>query len=301
VTLPPEPRAVVVGMDGSEASQRAVEFATAEAQQRDVPLRILHARTSPSGGIADLSTEPDDAGSVVHEGGTKAILRAAGDRAAESLGADRVSWSIVDENPVVALRTASEDAQLLVVGSRGVGGVAGLLLGSTANGVVAHAACPVVVLPDETSVIVRERTSVVVGVEGRAGDEDVLAFAFAEAASRRADLVAVHAWQDATLEAAFQSLEPLVDWADVASDEERALSEALAGWKDKEPDVRVREVVVRERTARALVAVGLTAELLVVGHRHRRAFARLGATTHGVLHRAGCPVAVVPITIEESR
>jgi nucleotide-binding universal stress UspA family protein len=288
-------------MDGSEASRRAVEFATAEAQQRDLPLRILFARPSPSGGIADLPTGKDDAGSRVHHGGPETILRAAADRAAEILGADRVSWSIVDEHPVVALRTASEDAELLVVGRRGVGGVAGLLLGSTANGVVAHAACPVVVLPDETSVVVRERTSVVVGVEGRAGDEDVLAFAFTEAAARRADLVAVHAWQTATLEPAFQSLEPLVDWADVVSDEERALSEALAGWKDKEPDVRVREVVVRERTARGLVAAALTAELLVVGHRHRRAFARLGATTHGVLHRAGCPVAVVPITLEESR
>ena len=111
--------------------------------------------------------------------------------------------------------------------------------------------------------------------------DTLLGIAFAEAAARRADLVAVHAWQDATLEAPFQSLEPLTDWADVASDEQRVLSEALAGWKDKEPDVRVREVVVRERTARALVAVGLTAELLVVGHRHRRAFARLGATRGG--------------------
>nr|WP_269801737.1 universal stress protein [Blastococcus atacamensis] len=295
-----EPRPVVVGMDGSEASRRAAEFATAEAGRRDVPLLILHALTFPSGGIADLPTEGGDVGTLVHQG-AETILRATADHATETLGADRVSWAMVDENPVVALRTASEEAQLLVVGSRGVGGVAGLLLGSTANGVVTDASCPVVVLPDETSVVVRERASVVVGVEGRAGDEDVLAFAFAEAAARRADLVAVHAWQDATLETAFQSVGPLVDWAGVLSDEERALSEALAGWRDKEPDVRVREVVVRERTARALVAVGLTAELLVVGHRHRRAFARLGATTHGVLHRTGCPVAVVPIPAEESR
>jgi len=79
----------------------------------------------------------------------------------------------------------------------------------------------------------------------------------------------------------------------VQADEQRALGEALAGWADKEPDVPVREVVVREKTARALVAASLTAELLVVGHHRRRS---LGSTTHAALHRAACPVAVVPIS-----
>ena len=77
------------------------------------------------------------------------------------------------------------------------------------------------------------------------------------------------------------------------------LAEALAGRCNEEPDVPVREVLVRERTARALVSVGLTAQLLVVGHRSRRPLARLGSTTHGVLHRAGCPVAVVPVAADE--
>ena len=125
---------------------------------------------------------------------------------------------------------------------------------STASRVVATADRPVAVLPHDTAVRARGRQSVVVGVEGR-GDEEILAFAFAEAAARHTDLVAVHAWQE-VLDAAFLSISPLIDWDVVMADEERLLAEALAGWSEKEPDVAVREVVVREKTARALVAAG---------------------------------------------
>jgi nucleotide-binding universal stress UspA family protein len=180
----------------------------------------------------------------------------------------------------------------MVLGSRGAGGLAGLLLGSTASRVVAHAGCPVLVLPDEADVLVRGRRSVVVGVEGRAGDEEVLAFAVDEAAARGTDLLAVHAWEEVVLDTSLRTVSPLADWAGVVADEERALSEALAGWRDKEPDLEIREAVVRDRTARALVAASMTAQLLVVGHRSRRA---LGSTAHGVLNRATCPVAVVPV------
>ncbi|WP_222269852.1 universal stress protein [Modestobacter marinus] len=134
------------------------------------------------------------------------------------------------------------------------------------------------------------------GVEGRPGDDEVLAFAFEEAAARGTDLIAVHAWQDVVLETPYQSLSVLIDWSSVRADEERVLAEAMAGWRDEVPAVPVREVVVRDRTARALVAAALTAELLVIGHRRRNRLATLGSTTHGVLHRAPCPLAVVPIT-----
>ena len=102
----------------------------------------------------------------------------------------------------------------------------------------------------------------------------------------------MHAWQDVVLETEFRSVGPLVDWAGVMADEERVLAEVLAGWRDKEPDVVVREVVVRDKNARALLQAGLTAQLLVVGHHSRRT---LGSTTYGILHRATCPVAVVPL------
>jgi nucleotide-binding universal stress UspA family protein len=287
MTVSPE-RPVVVGVDASEAAVRAVRFAADEARRRSLPLRIVHARTWLDG-MTHPYPELDVAGRLV--AGAESVLQAMREHVAEVVPADRVSTSAVEGNPVEVLVEASAGATMLVVGGRGVGGLVGLLLGSTAHGVVAHAACPVVVLPDEAAVQARDRQSVVVGVVGR-GDEDVLAFAFGEAAARGTDLVAVHAWQDAVLETSYLSTGALVDWAGVAADEERVLAEALGGWGDKEPDVRVREVVVREKAARALVQAALTAELLVVGHRRRRA---LGSTTYGTLHRAPCPVAVVPL------
>jgi nucleotide-binding universal stress UspA family protein len=281
-------RPVVVGVDASQAALRATRFAAEEAARRSVPLRIVHAL-----GVFEGITAPPadmDVPGLVNVG-AQTLVQAMADSVGSLLPAHQVQTSLIEGGPVEVLRRASSDASLVVLGGRGVGGIEGLLLGSTAARVVATADCPVAVLPHDSAVRARGVQSVVVGVRGR-GDEEVLAFAFAEAAARRTDLVAVHAWQDVVLETAFLSISPLIDWDVVMADEERVLAEALAGWSEKEPDVPVREVVVREKTARALVAAGLTAELLVVGHQRRRT---LGSTTHAVLHRASCPVAVVPL------
>jgi nucleotide-binding universal stress UspA family protein len=213
------------------------------------------------------------------------------------VGGGRTSWSVLDGRPAELLRAASAEAHLIGLGARGARGArgaGGLLLGSTASGVVAGASCPVIVLPDDTSVTVGQRRSVVVGVKGRS-DDDVLAFAFDEAAARDTDLIAVHAWQDTAVDPAYPTISPLIDWARVGDQEERVLAEALAGWRDKRPDVVVREVVLRDKPARGLLAAALTAQLLVVGHRRRNRLATLTSTTHGVLHRAAGPVAVVPV------
>jgi nucleotide-binding universal stress UspA family protein len=196
---------------------------------------------------------------------------------------------------VDALRDLSAEAALVVLGSRGAGGVPGLLVGSTATGLVHHAQCPVIVLPEDDG-DAPARGPVVVGVEGHPDDEDVLAFAVAEAAARGTDLVAVHAWRDVVLEAAAGGFGPYVDWTGVEAEEQRLLAESVAGWRDKEPDVRIVERVLRDRAATGLLDAGATAGLLVVGHRHRPAVARLGSTTNGVLHRTRCPLAVVPLS-----
>jgi len=277
---------VVVGVDGSARALDAARFAAEEARRRGAPLHLVTVVAWPYDGLT--ATPPDvDLPALLDETGAAVVAGAAA-----AVTAPEVTTSVRTGDPVTVLTDLTADAQLLVLGSRGVGGVAGLLLGSVAGAVVAHAHCPVLVLPDDTAVVMRDRRSVVVGVAGRSDDDLVLAVAFAEAASRGSDLVAVHAWQDVVLEPEARMLSPLVDWAGALSDEERALSEALAGWREKEPDVVVRELVVRDRPARALVAASLTAEVLVVGRRHRRA---LGSTPHGVLHRAVCPVVVVPL------
>ncbi|RBY87742.1 universal stress protein [Blastococcus sp. TF02A-30] len=286
--LPPH-RPVVVGVDASDAALRAVRFAADEAIRRAVPLHVVHATSWPFGGLA--SPPPEEEMAELVRSAAEQVIRTAVE-AATAGGSLEVTASVLDGAPVPVLQEASADASLLVVGSRGAGGVAGLLVGSTATGVVHHAQCPVVVLPDPTAAAVQGRRSVVVGVEGRPGEEDLLAFAFDEAVLRGTDLVAVHAWREVAGEVADPALSPLVDWAGVLSDEQRALSEALAGWREKAPDVVVREVVVRDRPVRPLLGVGLTAELLVVGHRGRH---WLSPTTHAVLHRAPCPLAIVPL------
>jgi nucleotide-binding universal stress UspA family protein len=287
---------VVVGVDASEESLKAALFAAEEAVLRQAPLRIVHALPFPLAGVRVPAGDLD----VPHllRSGADGVVQWAADAVFDRIEPHRLTTEVVEGDPVGVLREESERAQLVVMGRRGVGGIAGLLLGSTASGVAAAAGCPVVVLPDTTTTWVRERSSVVVGVAGQPGDEEVLAAAFAEASARGTDLLAVHAWQDVTLETAFRSVGPLVDWAGVQAEEQRALSEVLTGWTEKEPDVRVREVVIREKTARALVAASMTAQLLVVGHHRRRA---LGSTTHALLHRATAPVAVVPLAANAGR
>jgi nucleotide-binding universal stress UspA family protein len=295
-THPPSGRPVVAGIDGSESSIRGAHLAAEEARLRNAPMELVTVLPWAS---LDLVTAPppgSDRPAVALQS-AESVLRSVAAAISLTLGEDRVSWRVIEDTAVDGLRAASTSAQLLVLGSRGAGGVAGLMVGSTASAVVAAAGCPVVVLPDDTSVTVSQRHSVVVGVEGRSEDEAVLAFALDEAAARGTDLIAVHAWQDVRLEATYQSISPLVDWSSVRADEERVLAEALAGWRDKQPDVLIREVTLRDKPARGLLAAALTAELLVIGHRRRNRLATLGSTTHGVLHRASCPLAIVPIGV----
>jgi nucleotide-binding universal stress UspA family protein len=280
---------VAAGVDGSDSALAAAEFALEEARWRGASLHLVTAVPLPHNGHTAPPLEMDLL-TLLRESGQSFAQRATDALASTSDGVD-VHRFVVDGHPVEVLQAMSEGAELLVLGSRGLGGVGGLLLGSTVNRMVSYALCPVIVLPDDSDVLVRERRSVVVGVQGRQSDEKVLAFAFSEAAARGTDLVAVHAWQEVVLDAPLRS--PMVDWADVVAHEEQVLIDALASWKERVPDVLVRAVLVRDGPARALVAASMTAELLVVGHRARRL---PGATTHGVLHRATCPVAVVPIT-----
>ena len=284
-----QPLPVVVGIDGSEAAASAARFALDEARRRSAPLHLVTATPQPSERLTAV-LQDDQATSLRNV--AQSIAQAAADALGEEAGDVTVSTHVAVGHAVDVLCAASARAQLIVLGSRGIGGMVGVLLGSTASRVVAQSSCPVAVLPEDPDVLVRERRTVVVGVEGSQGDEDVLAVAFAEAASRGTDLLVVHAWQEVVLDTPLRTVSPLSDWAGVVADEERVLAEAIAGWRDKEPDVPVREAVVRERTGPALVAASMTAELLVVGHRTGRF---LGSTTQSVLNRASCPIVVVPI------
>ena len=282
-------RPVVVGVDGSGSGYRAVEWAAAEAVRRGVALRLVSAfswttsdhPTRQSGRVAQYRDQ-------LLEAARHRLSRAA--RIAEDTGLGVATTQQVEIGaPIEVLGSEARRARLLVLGDRGLGGVAGLVLGSVAVALAARGACPVVIVRGETG---NTDGPVVVGIDGSPVSEAALAFAFDAAAVRGVALVAVHAWSPTAVD---KALEPVMDWAAVADEEEAVLAERLSGWGQKYPQVTVRRSVVRDGAARALVDASRGAQLVVVGSRGRGEAAGLflGSVSHGVLHAAHCPVAIV--------
>ena len=285
-------RAVVAGVDGSECGLQAVRWAAAEALQRQLPLRLVAAHAWPSGGLVGDPGLGVDYRTVLRDVVLGHLATAAADarQVAPELDIEQVE---VTGYPVPVLLGESAQAEIVVLGDRGLGGFTGLLIGSVAVEVTAHASCPVIVVrgsePDRT---VPRPEPVVVGVDGSPTSEAATAFAFEAASLRRVPLVAVHVWRDVLVDA---TMAPLLDWDVIDSDEREVLAERLAGWTEKYPDVPVRRLVARDRPARALVEESGRAQLVVVGSRGRGGFhgLLLGSVSQALLHHAHCPVAVV--------
>lgn len=287
-----EARTVVVGVDGSESSLDAVRWGAPEALRRRAVLRLVSAVTWPHGGLvgdAGFSTQFH----AVLVGGAREAVATAASAAREAAPGVDVEEHVVIGAPASALRAESRRAQLVVVGSRGLGGVSGLLIGSVAVALAAQAECAVVVL--RAPVAADDARPVVVGVDGSPLSEAAVAFAFDAAAARRVPLVAVHTWWDTLVD---PTMAPLIDWDAIEADEGEVLAERLAGWCTKYPDVAVERVICRDRPAHALLEQAERAQLVVVGSRGRGALRGLllGSVTHALLHRAPCPVAVVRST-----
>ena len=184
---------VVAGTDGSEESLRAVDWAAREALIRGLPLRIMSAAAMPprmTGHQAASGPGPETVSGMLRKNRDH-TLAAAAERAAAVAPGLRVDVDALAGAPAYALTEAGSNASMLVVGARGVGRFTAMILGSVSQYVSAHATCPVVVVREETTTAHRQ---VGVGI----GDPDrsaaALAFAFEEAALRKASLIAVHAW-----------------------------------------------------------------------------------------------------------
>ncbi|WP_405523683.1 universal stress protein [Streptomyces canus] len=286
-------RPITAGIDGTEESIAALDWAAREAVRRDVALRVLHAwRFQPYEGIdaGDRDTQEDWARNAVGE-----AVRAVTGR---HTGLD-VSTEVVEGGSVDVLVAAAVDAELLVLGSRGHGPVVGFLLGSVGQQVIAEAARPVVLVRagDQATAEASGR-EIVVGQEGDPEDSaDVLRFAFETAAARGATVRAVRAW---TLPPVFAyspgSLRLLDEAGGLEPYERKALAAALQPWRERFPGVPVVEHIEMGSAGQVLLSVTARAQLMVVGRRARRTAvgARIGSVAHGVLHHADCPVAVVP-------
>lgn len=285
--------AIIVGVDGSDHSRRAVEWAAEEAVRRKRPLRIVHA-TAPW--LYDTSVDPRLATmrTWLLSGGEEVLDEAVA--AARARDGDlMVEGRLVPGGAAKALLEQVRGASMLVVGSHGIGTVAGILLGSTALQVVSHTTVPTAIIRQFEAA---ERREIAVGVDGSAPGEAALAFAFEEAALREARLRAIHVWSRPGAGGPGE-MTPLVYDEEVAtSDQDHRLGEMLAAWRDKYPEVEVVGEVVHGRPVRVLAGASARADLLVVGTRGRGGFAGLvlGSVSHGLLHHAHAPLIVVPST-----
>ncbi|MBB3752697.1 nucleotide-binding universal stress UspA family protein [Mycolicibacterium sp. BK634] len=278
---------VVVGVDGSPASQVAVGWAAREAAMRRLPLRLVYVLPPPmvvAPGVA-LPTGFE----MWQEAACRDALDAAVARAHEVADPIDVTSEIATGVPISTLADLSKDAQMMVVGARGRSRFR-TMLGSVASGLTHHGHCPVAILHEDNVFPDSTTAPVVVGIDGSSFSESATELAFDEASRRGVELVAVHACTD------WDGWDhPDVHWSDVEIWGEEVLAERLAGWQERYPDVHVRRVVVAHRAADQLLKESEHAQLVVVGSHGRGGFAGmlLGSVGAAVVQRARVPVLVV--------
>ncbi|TDV42534.1 universal stress protein [Actinophytocola oryzae] len=280
---------IVVGVDGSPSALQAVRWAAEEAKRRGVPLRLVNVYSTPIG-LPGGIVEPAVVQKALNDQG-KLWLNEARQVAHEVSGELRPQLVLMTASVVPALVKESLNASLLVLGTRGLGGFTGLLIGSTAVLLAGRVHCPMVVVRGTEPV----QGPVVVGVDGTPKSEAAVAFAFAEASLHGTDLVAVHTWADTAVDTVLLGHPEPPDFEPAQQRAYETLAERLAGWQEKYPDVHVAREVVRDHPSRALLRYAGKARLVVVGTRGRGGFQGLvlGSTGQHLLHHAPCPVVVV--------
>ena len=273
---------VVVGVDGSDGSLRAVEWAAQEAGRRKSPLRIVTVAAMPPRMQAEAPPLPGEPANVADElrGFSAQALGAAVTRAEEIAPGLLIDTDMLTGAPAEAITDSGSGAQLLVVGARGMSGFAALILGSVSRHVAAHAPCPVIIVRTDGQADENEvHGEIVVGVRDIREATEAVTFAFEEAALRGAGLVAVHSQHG----------------HDGGQEASAALTEALGGWRDKFPAVAARTETVHGHAGQALAEYAGRADLVVIG-RHGETGGRhaIGSVPHTVLNHARGPVAIVP-------
>lgn len=285
---------VVVGVDGSAASTGAVAYAANTAATRGIPLVLVTTYSMPAAMFAEGMVPPQPVYDELQKECLPIIEQAEATALKVAPGIE-VSHSVVEGNPSQVLIDYSRRAKLIVLGSRGLGGIKGMVLGSVSASVASHAFCPVVVTREDTDDL--DRTGpVVVGIDGSEISAKATEWAFAEASARDATLIAVHTWMDPQVQAAAAGIALTdEDWKQLEEQQLETLSERLAGFSDRYPDVTVERFVTRDRAVRALVEKAQNAQIVVVGSHGRGGFTGmvLGSTSRALLQAAPCPVMVV--------
>ncbi|MFE0172271.1 universal stress protein [Streptomyces sp. NPDC059002] len=291
---------VITAVDGSDHSLKALEWALDAARRRNAELLVVHIRADyvkalPLPGALPVMPPVDEV----------PVLAAVRESFEGRTGLPPVRYSTVDGSPASALIELADEAQLLVLGSRGRGGFASLLLGSVSRACTARAACPVVVVPHAARTEAVEAAGtfgrVALGLAPEETADAAVEFAFEEAQRRSAGLQVV-----TTYPVPFSTLALMGGYTDAVGTPEsprveKSLAEAqderLRAFTGRYADVAVEKVVTAADAAGRLVVASQTADLLVVGRHRRRVNADsflVGSAANAVLLHAQCPVAVVP-------
>lgn len=294
---------ILVGIDGSTHADRALAWAIREAALRSARLRALnafrvHEFAGPFGRQVSLDKERAEAHEVVEQ----ALARVAGDERAE--GVDIDTTAVAGRGAADAILRHRGEAELIVVGSRGLGGFPGLLLGSVSSQVAAHADVPVAVIPGTDGQGVGEDAtrSIVVGIDGSDASIRALQWAVDEARLRAVPLTAVYAYRSLRAAAPFDAFAS-IDSAQLEELERHATETALRKLERLIADagdtsgVSVHHRVESGAPTKVLIADAANEEtMLVVGSRGRGGFRGLllGSVSQQCLHHARGPVVVTP-------
>jgi len=270
---------IVAGYDGSPDSEQALDWAVDEAERRGLDLTICHACAA-----GYLPWLVEGAGEDAARQYGERVLAEGLQRAQAATGSSKVQALLATGPPARVLCQQSIAAAMVVVGSRGRGGLAGLRLGSVSLQVAAHATGPVTIVRGQWQPVPgRMPAPVAVGADGSPASRAAVVFAFEEAALRGVPVLAVCA---------------LADTAGVfggARQVEADFEKLIAKCQDDYPDVMVCRRIEQGAPRGALIDAAAHAQLLVVGARGRGGLPgmMLGSVGVAVLHHASCPVSVI--------
>ena len=283
-------RGVVVGIDGSDSALRAVRWAADEANRRQEPLRLVTVFSWTEEHVVGMPGLGSQYRDVLLRQAQAALAKAVAVAQERQPGLE-ISHELRTGFPIGTLADEARRARLMVVGDRRSNSITGLLAGSVAVALAAHAACPVVVVRGDEQPG-SQALPILLGVDASPVSEAAIAFAYEAAAERGVPLVAVHSWME---EFAAPALTSMIFRSEDQAYEEELLAQRLAGWAQKYSDVQVTRVVVHDGAARRLIEMSQSAQLVVVGSRGHGGFAGLvlGSVSNALVHRSACPVAVV--------
>ncbi|MDX3758603.1 universal stress protein [Streptomyces mirabilis] len=282
-------RPIVVGVDPDPAHRMALAWAADEAARRQLPLRLVHVEGVPTEGYGkrEISPSREEWNEALREAG-KQVLEEAVKFVRAKHPQLEVDAPLAVGDPVWVLREQSRDATAVVLGSRHLSRAQEVFgSASVAIPVMAHAHCPVVVVP-EPEHVTQEPAYYVVGVDGSEHSGAAVDVAFEEAALRGAELRTLYVWEPGHLR--------IFDEYESQQEARRLLSEIVAGRRPRYPEVDLRHELVVGHPVQVLTDASAHALGLVVGTRGRGGFTGmlLGSVSQGVLHHARCPVIAVP-------